>query len=145
MQDEGGAVDPVFLDRTGRRRRLFVAAGSAGGLLLLLAVVALIAGFTAAGPGSVPGFPGGDELRISRPDPAVSVRPRTTAPRTPGLRTPVTTGAVRRTADPVASVTTTPTSPAASSTSPTGTPTATTNPHRRVPTHTPNPHKSKVR
>jgi hypothetical protein len=137
----GGPVDPVFLDRTGRRRRLFVAAGSAGGLLLLVAVVALIAGFTAAGPGSVPGFPGGDELRIGRPEPAVSVRPRTPATRTPDTRTTTTrtpvpratekTAAAPGTADPTG----TPTSPAAT--------TAPTNPHRRVPTHTPKPHKSK--
>jgi hypothetical protein len=129
-------MDPVFVDRTGRRRRLFVAAGSAGGLVLLVAALALVAGFTGAGPASVPGWPGGtDELRISRPDPAVSVRPRTTAPQ------PVTTRARRTTAP----VTTTPVTAPTTTAAPTATPTASINPHRRVPTHTPNPRKSKDR
>ncbi|RSM54821.1 hypothetical protein DMB66_36835 [Actinoplanes sp. ATCC 53533] len=130
-----GAADPVFLDRTGRRRRLFVAAGSGGGLVLLIASVALVAGFTGTGPGSVPGWPGGtDELRVGRPDSAVSVRPRTTRPPAP------TTAAVRRTTAPAALVTTV---PAPASATPSSTPAASVNPHRRVPTHTPNPRKSK--
>jgi hypothetical protein len=51
--------DPVFVDRTGRRRRLFAIAGSAGGLVLLLAAVALFAAFTGDGPGPIPGWPAG--------------------------------------------------------------------------------------
>jgi len=135
MRQESSAVDPVFLDRTGRRRRLFVAAGSIGALVLLIAAVALVAGFTGTGPGSVPGWPGGaDELRVGRPDAAVSVRPRKTRP-------PATTpAAVQRTTAPVALVTT---PPAPTSAAPSSTPAASTNPHRRVPTHTPNPRKSK--
>jgi hypothetical protein len=70
MRQADSATDPVFLDRTGRRRRLFVAAGSVGGLVLLIAAVALVAGFTGTGPGSVPGWPGGtDELRVGRRTP----------------------------------------------------------------------------
>jgi hypothetical protein len=137
MREEGGAVDPVFLDRTGRCRRLFVAAGSAGGLLLLVAMVALLARFTGAGPGSVSGWPGAEDLRISRPDPAVSVRPRATKTRPPAK---VTSAPARRTTAPAAPVTTT---AAPTSAAPSVTPSASTNPHRRVPTHTPNPRKSK--
>jgi len=141
MRQVSSAADPVFLDRTGRRRRLFVAAGSVGGLVLLIAVVALVAGFTGTGPGSVPGWPGGtDELRVGRPDSAVSVRPRATRPAAP------TTTAVQRTAAPVTLVTTAPApTGAAPSSTPASTPAAATNPHRRVPTHTPNPRKSKDR
>ena len=128
-----GAVDPVFLDRTGRRRRLFVAAGSAGGLLLSVAALALVAGFTGAGPGSMPGWPSGDDRRTDRPESAVSVRPRAT-------RQPTTPAVVRRTTAPAARVTTTTAAPAAG---PSETPTASVNPHRRVPTHTPGPRKSK--
>jgi hypothetical protein len=121
----GGAADPVFLDRTGRRRRLFVAAGTAGGLLLATAAVALVAGFTGAGPGSVPGWPNGaEDRRVDRPASAVPVRTRATGQAT---RPPATTAAKRTTAPTTAA-------PTASST---------VNPHRRVPTHTPNPRKSK--
>jgi len=135
MRQESSAMDPVFLDRTGRRRRLFVAAGTIGGLLLLIAAVALVAGFTGTGPGSVPGWPGGtDELRVGRPDAAVSVRPRKTQP--PATTTP----AVPRTTAPAVPVTTV---PAPTSAAPSSTPTASVNPHRRVPTHTPNPRKNK--
>lgn len=137
LRQASSAVDPVFLDRTGRRRRLFVAAGSVGGLVLLIAAVALVAGFTGTGPGSVPGWPGGaEELRVGRPDAAVSVRPRTTRPPEPAP------AAVRRTTAPVAPVTRVP-APTSATPGISSVPSRSTNPHRRVPTHTPNPHKSK--
>ncbi|WP_433360691.1 hypothetical protein ACQPZX_27165 [Actinoplanes sp. CA-142083] len=50
-------VDPVFVDRSGRRRRLLVGAGLAGGVLLVTAVVALLAGFTGPGEAGLPGWP----------------------------------------------------------------------------------------
>ena len=49
--------EPVFVDRTGRRRRLIAVAGSVGGLVLTVALVALVVGFTGAGPVSIPGWP----------------------------------------------------------------------------------------
>jgi hypothetical protein len=131
IEPTGGTVDPVFLDRSGRRRRWFVAAGTAGGLLLSTAALALVAGFTGAGPGSVPGWPGGaDDRSVDRPESAVSVRPPATrrAPRPPA------TTEVERTTAPAVAVPTT-------SKAPTADPSV--NPHRRVPTHTPNPRKSK--
>jgi len=141
MREGSGPVEPEFLDRTGRRRRLFLAAGAAGGLLLFLLLVALVAGFTGAAPGSLPGFPrGDDQLRIDHPDTAVSARPRTT-PR----QTPATTTAARPASGAADRTATTAVSTAATSVSPTATPTTSVNPHRRVPTHTPKPHKSKDR
>ncbi|MFI7546959.1 hypothetical protein [Actinoplanes sp. NPDC049599] len=126
-------MDPVFLDRTGRRRRLFVAVGSVGGLLLAVAALALVAGFTGAGPGSVPGWPGGaDDRRVDRPESVVSVRPQVTRQ--------TVTGGVDRTTAPAAPGPTATSAPAAATSS---TPSASVNPHRRVPTHTPNPRKSK--
>ena len=49
--------EPVFVDRTGRRRRLIALAGSVGGLVLTVALFALAVGFTGAGPVSIPGWP----------------------------------------------------------------------------------------
>ncbi len=140
MREESGGVDPVFLDPTGKRRRLFVAAGSAGGLLLLVAVVALIAGFTGSGPGSVPGWPdSGKELRISRLDSAVSVQSATTAPE------PAATTKARPADRPTAPVTTAAvtTAPEPSSAAPSVSPSAPVNPHRRVPAHAPGQRKKK--
>jgi len=69
------AVDPVFVDRSGRRRRLIVTAGTVGGLVLLLAVVALLAGFTGTGSAAVPGWPGSHAGRATpRPTAAAPAR-----------------------------------------------------------------------
>lgn len=43
-------TEPVFLDRSERRRRAVVWLGTAGGALLAVAVVVLLAGFTGSGP-----------------------------------------------------------------------------------------------
>jgi hypothetical protein len=49
--------EPVFVDRTGRRRRLIALAGSAGGLVLTVALLAVAVAFTGAGPVSLPRWP----------------------------------------------------------------------------------------
>ena len=51
-------ADPVFVDRTGRRRRLMVIMGAAASGILLAVVLALLAAFSGAGPAAVPGWPG---------------------------------------------------------------------------------------
>jgi len=84
-------ADPVFVDRSGRRRRLIVIAGTAGTLVLLAAIVALLAGFTGAGPVAVPGWPGAD---AGRPAPNARVTTtRTTPP--PAPAPPVATASAR--------------------------------------------------
>jgi hypothetical protein len=50
-------VEPVFLDRTGRRRRVIATAGAVGALLLTLMLLALLAGFTGVERGSMPDLP----------------------------------------------------------------------------------------
>jgi hypothetical protein len=50
-------AEPVFLDRTGRRRRVVATAGAVGALLLTLMLLALLAGFTEVGRGSMPDLP----------------------------------------------------------------------------------------
>jgi hypothetical protein len=50
-------AEPVFPDRTGRRRRVVATAGAVGALLLTLMLLALLAGFTGAGRGSMPDLP----------------------------------------------------------------------------------------
>jgi hypothetical protein len=58
MQIRKHGTDPVFVDRTGRRRRIFLLAGAAGGVVLVLATVALLAGFTGVGSHYLPALPG---------------------------------------------------------------------------------------
>ena len=137
--------DPVFVDRTGRRRRLTAIAGSTGGLLLTLVLLALVAGFTGAGPVPVPGWPqaAADGVRGTRPKPLPSRAspavgtPPATARSTPAARTP-TSGP--GSAAPVA----TPTSPATGITpTPSVSVTRTPKKNGRRPTHTPNPHSTK--
>jgi hypothetical protein len=50
-------AEPVFLDRTGLRRRVVATAGAVGALLLALMLLALLAGFTGVGRGSMPDLP----------------------------------------------------------------------------------------
>ncbi|RZU53025.1 hypothetical protein EV385_4909 [Krasilnikovia cinnamomea] len=121
----GAAPDPIFVDRTGRRRRLFASAGTACGLLLALAMLAMFAGITVGTPRALPGLPGAGADRTvarvkagrSHTAPTAATRPRTTAP----------AAAATASATP----------------DPSGTPSATAsatpdgNPHRRVPSHTP--------
>jgi hypothetical protein len=118
--------DPVFVDRTGRRRRLFALGGTAGGLLLAVVLLALLAGFTGAGPAVLPDWADAG---------AGAATPR----RTPSRPAPDPAGDPQsaRTPDgtPPADEALTPPPPA------TATPTAEASPtrrgNRRTPTHTP--------
>lgn len=66
-------AEPVFVDRSGRRRRLIVAAGAGGTLALLIAAGALLAGFTGTSPGAVPGWPtSGPHHGVAKPHPATA-------------------------------------------------------------------------
>lgn len=49
--------EPVFLDRSGRRRRLVGIVGAVLGVLLAASVVVLLAGFVGGAPVAVPGLP----------------------------------------------------------------------------------------
>jgi len=134
--------DPVFVDRTGRRRRLIAIAGSTGGLVLTLMLLALVAGFTGVGPASVPGWPDaaaavdGSQPKPSRTAPSARPSPRPAEP------APV--GRPRRPASSAAVPAATPT-PSASSVTATPsvsvTPTPTNN--GRKPSRSPKPHPTK--
>ena len=121
-------MEPVFVDRTGRRLRLFKAAGLAGGAALVVATAGLVAGFTGAGAGALPGLPAAGPTPAEARQPELSSHP---APRktTPG-------GGARPGTEPSAP----PPTPTA-----TGSPTASPSPtsHRNVPTQTPSHGKKK--
>jgi hypothetical protein len=123
--DAEPAAEPVFVDRTGRRRRLFAVAGGAGAILLALASLVLVAGFTGAGAGYLPTLPqpAGSKARggVSTAKPSETTRPAVPT------RAPATAGSAGTGSVPSA----TPTPPAAV----TPTPSRTNN--RRVPTQTP--------
>ena len=108
-------ADPVFVDRTGRRRQLFAAAGIAGGTLLIVATAGLLAGFTGVGTGHLPTLP------------AVQRTPEVLRQPGPGGQP---TGPTRR-----PSATRTPTSKASTSSGPTASPSPAS--RRNAPTHTP--------
>jgi hypothetical protein len=125
-----GPTDPVFVDRSGRRRRLVAVAGSAGALVLVLAVVALLAGVTGTGPAALPGW------ADTAAKPARTQQARATPTRTTPSASPRTT---RRTPDAPATTrsrTAAPTIPSASPT-PSARTGSTARNNRRVPTHTP--------
>jgi hypothetical protein len=52
------AADPVFVDRTGRRRRIAAVAGGVAGIVLILTTLTMLVGFTGVGGGHLPGLPG---------------------------------------------------------------------------------------
>ncbi|MEV4510698.1 hypothetical protein AB0K00_17220 [Dactylosporangium sp. NPDC049525] len=61
---EGGAgipADPVFVDRSGRRRRLITAFGAAFGVVLAMGGVLLAAGLMGSSPVPLPGLPQGGQ------------------------------------------------------------------------------------
>ena len=129
MQARRNHTDPVFVDRTGRRRRIFVAAGAASGITLSFVSLALIAGLTGAAPGHLPLLPesagGPASSRSATPVPSATVRATSPLPRPPSPAIGLQVG----------SVSTAPT-PASQSVDPTPSPTAKAA-HRKVPTHTP--------
>ena len=101
--------DPVFVDRTGRRRRLFAVTGAAGGVLLAIASLALVAGFTGAGDASLPALPeatAGKTHAVSTATPSATTRsagsaPTRTAPEERGsTATPATTTTPQAAATP---------------------------------------------
>jgi hypothetical protein len=64
-------IDPVFVDRSGRRRRLVLMASIAGTSVVLAVLAAMVAGFTTAGSTAVPGWPGADGRHVgAKPQPA---------------------------------------------------------------------------
>jgi len=56
-----GQTDPVFVDRTGRRRRVAATVATVAGLVLVLVALAMFVGFTGVGAGRLPGLPGAVE------------------------------------------------------------------------------------
>jgi hypothetical protein len=98
VQVRGRIPEPVFVDRTGRRRRLFAVAGAAGGLLLALVSLMLVAGFTGVGAGNLPTLPGPAVSKVPRSvstaQPSAAIRPPrpARAPATTGPADPGTTG-----------------------------------------------------
>jgi len=101
--------DPVFVDRTGRRRRLFAATGAAGGVLLAIASLALVAGFTGAGDASLPALPeqtAGKTHAVSTATPSATTRStgstptRTARTEERGSTSPVTTPQASATPSP---------------------------------------------
>jgi uncharacterized iron-regulated membrane protein len=116
--------DPVFVDRTGRRRRLFALGGTAGGLLLAVTLLALLAGFTGAGPAVLPDWSdagaAAPRRAPARPAPSPAETPRADPTYADA---PAATGAVRTS------------SPA--TTTAAAEPAATGRGNGRTPTHTP--------
>ena len=51
--------DPIFVDRSGRRRRLTVLTGVAAGVALLATLALIVAGFLGGSSTSIPGWPTG--------------------------------------------------------------------------------------
>jgi hypothetical protein len=110
--------DPVFVDRTGRRRRIAVVAGGIAGLALVLAALAMFVGFTGVGAGYLPGLPGaGGAPAATGPAPAGQPLAAHPSGRTPRSVPPgnVPAGAL----------------------GPSGTPSPSASTHRTVPTQTP--------
>ncbi|MEV6850349.1 hypothetical protein [Actinoplanes sp. NPDC051411] len=80
-------IDPVFVDRSGRRRRLVLIAAIAGTSVVLAVLAAMVAGFTAVGSEAVPGWPGADGHHAgAKPQPAATSSASTSRP----SRAPVT-------------------------------------------------------
>ncbi|GII25779.1 hypothetical protein [Planosporangium mesophilum] len=138
MQTDKGSTEPVFVDTAGRRRRFVMITGAAGGVVLVLTLLALLAGFTGAGPRHLPWLPGSGagqaQEAAATPHPSGTAgfgrRARQGTSPAAGVRLPsmVPSPAVA----PAADITTA--SPA---------PPESTNTHRRVPTQTPAAHPSK--
>jgi hypothetical protein len=133
--------DPVFVDRTGRRRRLIALAGSAGGLMLTLILLALVAGFTGVGPASVPGWPdaaAGVPGARAKPSPSPASPSARSRPLTaePPIAEQAPAGDSSRSAVPDVT-------PSSATVTPSGSVTPTPKNNGRRPTHTPNPRSSK--
>lgn len=148
MYDSGTRHDPVFVDRTGRRRRLFAIAGSAGGVVLVFVVLALLAGFTGAGTAAIPGWPAARAER-TRPAPTAVPQPMPTAAASDPDGLLASGNPARSGTDPAAAGaaapspgTVTTTARPALSSSPTP---STSAPRHKTPTQTPTAHPTKSR
>jgi hypothetical protein len=86
--------EPVFVDHTGRRSRLFKTIGFVGGTALVLATAGLLAGFTGAGAGVLPGLPGLGQT------PGIARQPEASAHASPSPRAVTPTGTRRDTPGP---------------------------------------------
>jgi hypothetical protein len=132
------APEPVFLDRSGRRQRVVALAGTAGGLLLALAALALIAGFTGAGPSTLPGWPAAAPVHPARTATATAGPPTATPPaRRPSSSAPGPSSATPAATTPSPSPSPSVTPPA----TPSASPTPTSPGHRHNPSKKPNPHR----
>jgi hypothetical protein len=61
-------ADPVFVDRSGRRRGLATLIGVGLGTALLVSLGLIVAGLQGASPVPLPGFPGGGQYAEQGPD-----------------------------------------------------------------------------
>ncbi|MEV6931975.1 hypothetical protein AB0M46_46840 [Dactylosporangium sp. NPDC051485] len=87
-------MEPVFMDRSGRRRRVITALGAALGVLLFAGVGLLVTGLLGSSRVPLPGLPdsgrgalqqrdaGGGRAPVPAPAPATSVPPATHGPKT---------------------------------------------------------------
>lgn len=121
IQDE---TEPVFVDRSGRRRRLLATAGTGVGATMVVALGVVVAGLFGASPAHIPGLPGGRHAE-----------PASTREGTAGLEGRPE-GASRATDRPTATASPTPTVTPVAATTPTKGPSATPS-KRHEPTQTP--------
>lgn len=144
-----GTTEPVFLDRTGRRRRLVTVLSAAAALLLTLIVLALLVGLTGMGGGSMPGWPAanGRPGRV-QPTPqhtelAPSAAVRATATYRRSANTTPRTMDIGQPSSAVPTTTQPPTASASPTPTATMSATPTTKAHGRKPSHSPNPRSSR--
>jgi hypothetical protein len=81
--------DPVFVDRTGRRRRLTVLTGVGAGTALVASLGLIVAGFLGGSSTSIPGWPTGAGPK--QPDRGVVADEVIASPTGPGVRPPTAT------------------------------------------------------
>lgn len=115
VRDHRRAPNPVFVDRSGRRRRIVITAGAGAGVLVVVALGLLVAGLFGASPVPLPGLP-----ELGNPAPTQQAPAPSAPPAPPPVpRTSTAPPAVTPQPSTTLSTTAEPTSP------------------RHVPTHTP--------
>jgi hypothetical protein len=130
----GARADPVFVDRSGRRRRLFTGLGAGFGVVLVVGCVLLVAGLMGSSPVPLPGLPQSGQGALHGKDGGVGVQPA--APTPPG--TPAS-----HVGQPARSSTATSTAGARSATTQPAPTSSTVAPGNRHATHTGNPKPSR--
>jgi hypothetical protein len=129
----GAPADPVFVDRSGRRRRLFTSLGAGLGVVLVVGCVLLVAGLMGSSPVPLPGLPQGGQGALHAEEDGVGIQPILTTPRgTPASHVGQPTRSPNATAGGAGSAGTQP--------APTS---STTAPGNRHATHTGNPKPSR--